>query len=305
MRSQIIQNISWSNNLLIIIPLLLLALLLMQPASAELPRDEVFRLITEGLQKFDCGSYEDCERIFSNAMRLSASNNLEASNIDAHGWLVRTYSAQKRFVKAEISCNDKIKELERLHKRPHYLVQELCFLASVLNKEGKDADSEKNYEEALKLSKDKDCDSYYCVGPLVGLGTLSFQRNNLEQAEKYWEEALSYTEGSNYDFRGRANVISGLSTIYEKLGKQNKIEDLFKSVITSYRRNDLLDSESFANILQKYALLMVRSQRWADAEPLLREANEIYQRYGNRTNQAESCHDEYMIVLTKLGKKAP
>jgi len=273
-------------------------------AEVTSPAISVVTSISKAQVEYSRKNFLRSEELFEKAMEMAASSSQIAKSILAHQWFVKSLIVEGKFKEAEKSCERQIEVMKTFSDSPHYLVQELCVMGTLLSSEGKLQKALETFQSAKHISDAADCEATYKCAVLMGLASVKNSQKDWVSAAKLFEEAIALVETSNnFDYGARSEGILALAKIYKLLNKSENEAKLYKSALANYDLNEEIDQTKVAEIFTKYAFLLSDSKLYAEAENSFREADQIFVKLHNTSAIAKRCRDE-LIRLTKRDAEA-
>ncbi len=165
---------------------------------------------------------------------------------------------------------------------------------------GKFDEAEEAYLEALqeyiRLSEEKPELMRYVAACLYNLGNLYQMTRRFGEAEKAYLDALRTLEYVD-DTPQRVHVLAALGTMYAKLGRYDKAQEvLFEAIKDSAG----IDNRTFGVVLNNLAVVLRRMERREEGKMLLQKALEVFEKDDARLLVVlQNLVDEDMIELAE------
>ncbi|WP_439623637.1 tetratricopeptide repeat protein [Gemmata sp.] len=210
---------------------------------------------------------------------------LEAKWNDLNGAGLRAYEAGK-YADAAKALQDALAVARRLYPTTEFsdghanLATGLNNLASVYRTQGRQADAEPLFKDALlmakRLFKEDHPDVALALNNLAGVYQ---DQGKLAEAEPLFKDALLMAKRL---FKGDhlyvAHGLNNLAYLYQTQGKLADAEPLFKDAVQMTRRLCKGDHPDVARGMSNLGALYREQDKWADAEPLFKDALEMTKR---------------------------
>lgn len=154
--------------------------------------------------------------------------------------------------------------------------QDLDSGARALMKEGRLAEAESQWKEAIALAEtDKEIDPGV-VDCLIGLSGLYDKRGNAAESERLFELAMRTVEGvKGSDSAAYADRLPALAALYRKHGKSWHSELLFQRLIKIRESVSGKNSPEAASALEMYSQFLSSEGRQAEAAKMSEKAHTI------------------------------
>jgi len=290
---------------MVMLRLLLLVMLPLNQISgaSEDATREILSLIETGNKAFDRSDYSQCEKAFFDAANLSSHNKMFGLELQAQFGLLKVYTSQKKYKLAESLCFDQMKKIKTRGGELHRLVEVMVELGIVKTEEGKLIEAESILNKARLLAEKNDIGTSFKSQPLVALAALNVQKNQFSKAAALDERALEMVESNNFDFINRAATVECLAEIYEKLGKKQRLEELFKDTIQNYETNNKNEQLGIARIYGDYGTLLSKSDRLQEAEEYYQKAIAVFDKFNDFGVRSTSCRKNYANLLRSQNRR--
>lgn len=146
------------------------------------------------------------------------------------------------------------------------------------------------YEEAIEYCRQSTIldslrrDTLDLAADEVVMGNIYNDLEDLGESEVHYERAWQWFRTVG-DSMGMAAVELNRATVYEVQSRFQEASESYQQVIRTARRNG--DALTEAHALQSFGGIFIKSNRWQEAVPLLREALDRYRRLENYRETAE------------------
>ena len=250
------------------------------------------------------GKYDQAEPLYKRALEIRR-NKLGENHTDfaessfGLGWL---YLERGKYAKAEPLFKQALAIWEQ-ESDQRDAATGLDALSSLYRAKGNVAEAERYLELAWKIHSDfTEKDRLSVAYHLENVGLLHGDQNPSE-AELAYKSAVSiWTKALGIDHPTRAFGLSNLAFFYYKQGRLNDAATLFIEALAIQQA--LPNSPALATTLYGLARLYADQQKYAEAEPLLKQAVAIQEKAISEHPDFADTLDAYADVLSKTDRNA-
>jgi len=207
------------------------------------------------------------------------------------------------------SFTDALLIARRLYPNDEYpdghaeLATSLNNLAGICQAEGRYADAEPLYREALAMFKRLYKGDHLTVATFLNnLASLLKEKGRYAESESLYQDALAMQKrlfkGDHLDV---ATSLNNLSRLYQAQGRYADAEPLCRNALDMFKRLFKGDHSYVATSLNNLGLLYQAQRKYADAEPVYRESLEIQKRLfkGDHPNVAATINNLATMYQTQ------
>lgn len=137
-------------------------------------------------------------------------------------------------------------------------------------------------------------------------GQYALVTGNLTEAERDFNQALRLSDTAGQrDNPALNNTLLGLASVYQKQGKYEMAETVYKQTMDKIERADSPNSANLAPVLLKMGKLYTEMNRLSEAEAMHKRAIAIVETsFGHDDPHLADCLTDYAQTKRKLGKNA-
>jgi tetratricopeptide (TPR) repeat protein len=153
-------------------------------------------------------------------------------------------------------------------------------LAEVYSAEKRDAEAEPLYKSALASFEQAHDPLSGSMVPIVlsKLGAVYCRMGNFAEAERIYKQALAIQQEMEDTPTYSTNILMSLADLYQAQAKYEQAEQLYKRILAIQEKSVGQNHPDIATTLEKYAVVLHKTGRNAEARPLETQAEVIRSR---------------------------